>query len=237
MVDCALHQAPTRPLSDQAEHKRLYRARNVPQRQRPDWCEGQIQTPMHVVAHAPRDADASRGTLRLQTGGDVHAVTMQVRIIRYYVANVDADPEPDASVWQLIAVVNRNLLLHLDRASHRAVDAVERYQQRVTAGLHHSSAALPDRRINQCPPQRPQAPQCAGVVKTNQTAVTDHVGVHYRDQPAATRGLAGEVRARCQSAHYLALAQRLDRNYQSCVSTWVSGSPATSHASRPPRYQ
>ena len=148
---------------------------------------------MHMVAHRARDADTADRTRRLQPGGDVHAVAVQVGAVRDHVADVDADAEADAAVRRLVAVIHRHLLLHLDRAAHRAVDAVERDQQRVAAGLHHPAAVLADRRVDQRAPQRAQAAQRAGIVQADQPAVADHVGVDDGDQLAAARGLAGEI--------------------------------------------
>ena len=69
--------------------------------------------------------------------------------MRYHIAKVDADTEADAAIQRLVAVVSWHLLLHLDSAAHRTVDAVERHQQRIAAGLHHPAAMLTDRRIDQ----------------------------------------------------------------------------------------
>ena len=102
-----------------------------------------------------------------------------------HVADVDADAEADAPVGRLIAVIDRHLLLDLYRAAHCAIDAVERHQQQVAAGLHHSAAVLADRRVDQNAPQRAQAAQRAGIVQANQAAIADHVGIDDSDQLTA----------------------------------------------------
>ena len=172
--------------------KCFHRPRDVLQRQRADRLERQIETPVHMVPHRARDADAAYRALCLQSSGDVHAVAMQVSAVRDHVANVDADAEANAPVRRLIAVIDRHLLLYLDRAAHRAVDAVERDQQRVAAGLHHSAAVLADGRVDQCASQRAQAVQRTGIVQSNQAAVADHVGIDDSDELPAARGLTGE---------------------------------------------
>ena len=103
---------------------------------------------MHVVSHRARHADTAHRARRLQPGRDVHAIAVQVRAVRDHVADVDADAEADATVWRLVPVIHRHLLLYLDRAAHRAIDAAERDQQRVAAGLRHPAAVFADRRVD-----------------------------------------------------------------------------------------
>ena len=111
------------------QDKGFHRPRDVLQRERADGLEGQVETVAHMVAHGARDADAAYRALRLQPGGDVHAVAVKIRAMRDHVADVDANAEANAPVRRLIAIVYRHLLLHLDRAAYRAVDAVERDKQ------------------------------------------------------------------------------------------------------------
>ena len=129
--------------------------------------EHEVEPTVHVIANAARYADSADRTCRFEPCSDVDAIAMQVRAIWNHITDVDAYSEADAPIRRLVAVVHPNLLLHLDRTSHRAIDAVERDQQRVAAGLHHSSAALPDRRVDQRAPQCAQTPQCAGIIEAN----------------------------------------------------------------------
>ena len=101
-----------------------------------------------MIAHRSRHADTANGTHRFQPSGDVHAVAMQVGPVCYHVANVDADAEADAPVGGLVPIIHRDLLLDFYRAAHCAIDAVERNQQQIAAGLHHSAAVLADRRVD-----------------------------------------------------------------------------------------
>jgi hypothetical protein len=131
---------------------------------------------MHVIAHGSRNTDAAHKTLGLKARGDIHSVAVQVRPIRDHVTDVDADTEADAPVGRLVAVVQRNLLLHLHRALHRTVDAVERNQQGVAAGLHQPAAEFANCRIDQRATERTQPLQCTGNIEAYQAAVADHVG-------------------------------------------------------------
>ncbi len=107
---------------------------------------------MHVITDTARHTDAARRALGLQPRRDIHSVAVQVRAIRDHVTDVDPDTEADTAVRRLIAVVHRYLLLHLHRAAYRTVDAVERDQQQIAAGLDHSAAEVADRRVDQRAP-------------------------------------------------------------------------------------
>src|SRR5690242_1735650 len=85
--------------------------------------------------------------------------------------------------------------------AHRTVDAVERNQQGVAAGLHQPAAEFANRRIDQRATERTQPLQCTGNIEAYQAAVADHVGVHDSKQPTATGGLAGEVELAASLAH------------------------------------
>src|SRR5580704_17036490 len=156
---------------------------------------------MHMIPHRTRDADAAHWAFRLQSGCDVHAIAMEVSAIGNHVADVDADAEANASVRCLIAVTDWHLLLHLDRAAHSTIDAVEGHQKRIAASLRHSATVFVDGWVDQNAPQRAQTAQCAGVIRADQAAIADHVGIDDSNQLTAARGLAGEVRADLSRTH------------------------------------
>ena len=58
-------------------------------------------------------------------------VTVQISPIGDRVADVDPNPEADWSIRGMIAIMDRNLLLYLDGAAHRSVDAIEHDEQRI----------------------------------------------------------------------------------------------------------
>ena len=107
---------------------------------------------------------------------------MQVSPISNGVSNVDADAKADGSIRRLIAVVDRNLLLHLHGTAHRPVDAVEHDQQGVAAGLDDPAAMLLDRRVDQVAAESTQPFERSCVVQADQAAVADHVGIDDGDQ-------------------------------------------------------
>jgi hypothetical protein len=76
------------------------------------------------------------------------------------------------------------LLLHLHRTTHRSVDAIENDKQGVAAGLNDPATMLINRGINYVGAKPTQPLECPGVIQTNQTAVADHIGVDYGNQPS-----------------------------------------------------
>jgi hypothetical protein len=60
---------------------------------------------------------------------------VQVRAIGNRVAKIDPNAKADGPIGRLLAVMYRNLLLHPDRAPHRAVDAVKNDEQGITTSL------------------------------------------------------------------------------------------------------
>ena len=135
-----------------------------------------------MIAYRSRDADATRRTLSLKSHRHINSVAMQVRSIGYGVTDVNTNAEANGEIRKLSAVMDRNLLLYLHGALHSAIDAVECDQQGVAPGLHNPAAMLSNRRVDQCVPQGAQAFECSCVVDTDETAVTDHVGVQHSHQ-------------------------------------------------------
>jgi hypothetical protein len=103
---------------------------------------------MHVIAHGPGDADATRRTLGLEPCHDIHCIPVQIGPIWNGVANVEAHTEADSSILWVITIMGQNLLLNLHRAAHGSVNAVEHDEQGVAPGLDDSATVLLYRRID-----------------------------------------------------------------------------------------
>ena len=73
------------------------------------------------------------------------------------IADIDADAEADGAIRGLVAIVDRNLLLHLHGTAHRSVDAVEHHEQGIAAGVDDPAAMLLDRRVDQVSCAEPAA--------------------------------------------------------------------------------
>ena len=135
--------------SIEPHHESLNRSSDVLQIERPKFLERQIEPVMHMIAHRSRDADAARRTFGLKSRRHIHHVAVQVSPIGNRVADVDPDAEADGPIRGLVAIVDRNLLLHLHGTAHRSVDAVEHDEQGIAPGLDDPAAMLLDRRVDQ----------------------------------------------------------------------------------------
>ena len=139
----------------QPHHKSLNRMGNVLQLERPELLESEVEPAMHMIAHRPRDADATRRTLSLESGRHIHCVPCRS------VPSAIASPMliPTRIGW-LDQVVDRRHgsapALHLHGAAHRSVDAIEHDEQRVTAGLDDPATMLRYRWVYQVAAESPQ---------------------------------------------------------------------------------
>ena len=119
---------------------------------------------------------------------------MQIGSVCNRITDVDGDSEADSAIRWLIAVVYRDLLLHLHGTAHRPVDAVECDQQRIAPGLNDPATVLLDGGIDYLSSQRTQSLEGSGVIPSDQAAVANHVGVHNGDQLAPICQLPSKVR-------------------------------------------
>ena len=103
---------------------------------------------MHMVAHRWRDTNSTRRTLRLKPRSNIHRAAVQISPISNRVANVDPDTKADGLIGGLLAIVDRNLLLHLRGAAHRSVNAVEHDQEGVTLSLDDPTTMLVNRWVD-----------------------------------------------------------------------------------------
>ena len=136
---------------------------------------------MHMVAHGSRDADAAGRTFRLKSRRHIDCIAMQVSPIGNRVANVNSDAKSDCSIWLLISVNDRNLLLHPQGAAYRTVDAVEHDEQEIAADEADNAVMLFYLWVYQVAAQSPQPLQSSCVIQANQTAVANHIRVDHGD--------------------------------------------------------
>src|SRR6202042_2743931 len=115
--------------------KPLDRAVDVLQRERPKFLENKTKPVLHMIAHRPRNADAARRTLGLESGRHIHYVAVDIEAIWNDIADVDADAEADRLIGREVAIMGGHLLLHLHRATHCSVNALENDKQRATSGI------------------------------------------------------------------------------------------------------
>ena len=159
------------------DHERLHRAGDVLQTERPKLLENEFEPVAHMITHWSRNTDAAGWTFSLKSCRNIHRVAVEISPIGNHVAKIDADTKADGSVGRLVAIVDRNFLLHLHRTAHRPVDAVEHDEQGVAAGLDDPAAMFLDRWIDHFPAERPQSCEGSSVVQADQAGIAHHVGM------------------------------------------------------------
>ena len=146
-----------------------------------------------------READTAWIGDRLYARGDVDAIAHQIAVaLLDYVAQMDADAEFDAALGRQASVALDHAVLYLDGAAH-GVDHATKFDKRAIAcPLHDAAVMHGDGRIDQVASERPQSRQCAVLVRTGESAISDHIRRKYRrefpglghEAPSATTRLS-----------------------------------------------
>src|SRR4029077_3054898 len=127
----------------------------------------------------------------------IHYVTTQVSSIGNRVTNVDADPKADGPVRGRIIIMDRELLLHLQGAADRSINAIKHDEQRVTSGLDDPAAMFFNRWVNQSSAQSPQSFEGSNITEADHSGIARHVGIHDGDQLAPILRLFNLARWPC----------------------------------------
>jgi hypothetical protein len=99
-----------------------------------------------LVPHHPRDADPAR---RLEPGRQIHPVAKDVVAIDNDVAEIDADPKPDALLVGHFGVAVDHRSLDFRSAADGVHHARELHQHAVTRRFHDPTVVLIDLRIDE----------------------------------------------------------------------------------------
>jgi hypothetical protein len=124
-----------------------------------------------------REANRAGSGDALQSCGDVDAVAHQVAV-RFLdnVAQVNADPEFDASLGRQTCIPFDHAVLHFNRAPHRVDDAAEFDERAVAGALDDAAVVDGDRRVDEIAAQRPKPRQSPILVDAGQPAEADDIG-------------------------------------------------------------
>jgi hypothetical protein len=151
---------------------------------------------MHVLAHGSRDADATGRTFSLEPCGYVHHITVDIGSIWNYIADVNADTEPDRPIWRLIAITDGHLLLDFHRTSHGSVNAIEHNKKAVASCIDNPAAVLRDGRVDENAPKLSETLEGSDIIQPYQAAVANHVGMDDGCQLSPISWLTLRVRFR-----------------------------------------
>ena len=100
-----------------------------------------------------------------------------------YITNIDADAKADCPIGRYVAIMGRNLLLHLHGTTDpRSVNAVKHEEQRVASCIDDPAAMLVDGWVDQVLAESPEPFERPYIIQTDQAAVTNHVGMEDGDQ-------------------------------------------------------
>src|SRR4029077_20603786 len=84
-----------------------------------------------MLSYRSRHADATGWTLGLESGRDIHHISVDVSAIRDHIADVDAHTETDGPIGRLLAIVGGHVFLHHHGTAHRSINAVKHDEQRI----------------------------------------------------------------------------------------------------------
>src|SRR6516164_8441531 len=140
-----------------------------------------------LVVHDSRDADAARLGQSFQPCGDVNPVSKDVVFFDNYVAEVDANAEPDPPLLGHLRLAVDHPALDLGRTAHCVDDTAKFGEQAVAGVLHGPATVLFDLWVNELTEMSFEAFVRALLVRAHQPRITRYVGGEDRGK-AASRG-------------------------------------------------
>src|SRR6516225_5763475 len=102
-----------------------------------------------LVAHDPTHTDSTRLCQGFEAGGEVDAAAVNVALVDYDIAKVNADAELDAPLSWDVSIALGHSALHLDRAAHRIDDTGKLHQRAVAGGFDEAATVLLDPWVDQ----------------------------------------------------------------------------------------
>ncbi len=125
------------------------------------------------------NANAAGLGQRLQAGGDVDAIAVNVVALDDHVAEIDPDPQHDPRLAQGLIGKGAVRALHRDGAIHRIDHAAEFDDGAVADQLDDAAVMGGDRRVEDRLPVLLEGGQRALLVGPHQARIADHVGRKY----------------------------------------------------------
>ena len=146
-----------------------------------------------MISNWSCNADTARWAFGLKSRRDIHGVPVQISPVCNGVTDIDSNAKADDLLGRLVAIIDEHLLLHPHGTARRPINAIENDEQGIAPGLNDPAAVLLDRGVDYVPAKGSQPFKRSNVIKPNETAVTDHIGIDYRDQPSPIWRLANQV--------------------------------------------
>ncbi len=140
-----------------------------------------------MVAHRARDADTTDRTGGLQPGCHVYATAVNIRAVREYITDIDADAKADAPIGRLVAVKLRHTALHRNRAAYGRGGAGELEEQGIPRSIHEPAVVLAQFGLDQVAKEYLYSGKGARIVEVDQPAVAGNVGMDDGDKLTSAR--------------------------------------------------
>ena len=125
--------------------------------------------------HRARDANPSGFCEALKAGCDVHAVAVEVAFLTDHVAQIDADPEPDAVVIRYIPLTLGHAALNASGAFDCIDSARELTEHPVPGQLDEPAVVFGEQRLDQLLAMRIEPRKRAGFITLHQARVARNV--------------------------------------------------------------
>ena len=129
-----------------------------------------------LLVNRLREADAVWFGERLEARRDIDAIAINVLGLGDNVAEVDADPKPDALVVSYPNVPEVHAALYLDSAQHGFYDAGEFHQHAVAGVFDDAAVVLADFWIDQFAAVRLATFMRPLLIRTHHARIADHIG-------------------------------------------------------------
>ena len=110
--------------------------------------QGEVELAMQMVVGGAGDENPARVAQLLQTGGDVHAIAEKIAVLDDDIAQVDADPEHDATVRRNLGLMRGDLFLHRNREGCGVDDRTEFGNRAIPHQFDDAAVMLGQQRID-----------------------------------------------------------------------------------------
>ena len=143
-----------------------------------------IYLAFHHAVHADRYAEPAGRTDRLQAGGDVHALAINVIVFNDDLPDVDAGANGKARHAGLLRFQRRHGVLGLNGAAH-SIDRAGKFDQGAIAQMFdHAALVLFDGRHEDAVPPMAECCQRRALVRLHHAAIAHDIGAQDRCEPA-----------------------------------------------------
>ena len=156
--------------------------------------EAEAQLVSHLVVDIARNHNAAGFGKRLQPGGHVDAVAINIVVVADDVADIDSDTELDAALSWYVGVTFGHTALDVDGAAHSIDNADEFHQHAVAGGFDDPAPVLGDLGVDEFLAMGLELAKRAFLVGAHQLAIAGYVAREDRSQSSVDARLVHKDR-------------------------------------------